>query len=78
MLYSGAFTNYSMGTQIIRNRGDKTYLYYAYYQGKTRKEIYCGLEGDRKAEQKARECEIEELQMEKEKILVRIKELKKK
>lgn len=65
-----------MGTEIIRERGNKSYLYYAYYDDKERKEVYCGVAAEFKSKQKARECEINELQAQKEKITLKIKELK--
>ncbi len=67
-----------MGSQVIRRVRNKEYLYYVYYDDKERKEFYCGVVGDSKAEQKARESEIKELQLQKERIIVKIKELKSK
>ena len=67
-----------MGTQVLRKVRNKEYLYYVYYDNKERKEIYCGLASDPKSKEKAQNVEIEELQIQKERISVRIKELRNK
>ena len=50
-----------VGRQLVRKRGKKEYLYYAYYDDGRRIEVYCGSVGDAKADRKAAECEIREL-----------------
>ncbi len=66
-----------MGSQIIRKRKDKKYLYYAYYDDGKRKEQYCGLVSDPKSKNKAIQFEIEELENQIIKIKNRLKILKK-
>ncbi|MCJ8306690.1 MAG: hypothetical protein HRU07_06535 [Nitrosopumilus sp.] len=67
-----------MGSQIIRQRKNKEYLYYAYYDNRVRKEMYCGLISDPKSKRKAIEFEIEELEKLQNNIACRLKILKKK
>lgn len=66
-----------MGSQIIRKRKNKEYLYYAYYDNGKRKEMYCGLVSDHKSKRKAIEFEIEELEKQRSNITNRLKILKK-
>ena len=67
-----------MGSQIIRKRNDKEYLYYAYYDNGKREELYCGLVSDPKSKRKAVEFEIEELEKLRSSITNRLKILKRK
>ena len=64
-----------MGTQVIRKMRNNEYLYYVYYDDKTRKEVYCGLASDPKSKEKARKTEIKELQSQKDRISTRLQEL---
>ena len=65
-----------MGTQVLRKVRNKEYLYYVYYDDRERKEVYCGLASDSKSKEKAQSVEIKELQIQKEKLSIRIKELR--
>ena len=67
-----------MGAKVVRKVRNKEYLYYVYYNNRERKDVYCGLVTDPKSKEKLRDVEINELQTQKEKITVRIKELKNK
>ena len=67
-----------MGAQIVRKRNGKKYLYYAYYNGGIRKEMYCGLAGNPKSARKAYSYEIEELTKQKQDIVKKLAELTKK
>ncbi len=67
-----------MGSQIIRKRKDKEYLYYAYYDNGKRKEMYCGLVSDPQSENKSIKFEIEELEKLRSNITNKLKILKRK
>lgn len=68
----------SMGTQIVRARNGKKYLYYAYYDDGKRLEMYCGLAGTTESEKKAFKYEIEELTKQKQIITKKLAVLTKK
>ena len=67
-----------MGSQIIRKRKDKEYLYYAYYDNGKRKEMYCGLVSDPQSKNKSIKFEIEELEKLRSNITNKLKILKRK
>lgn len=53
-----------MGSKISRKRGDKTYLYYVYYDNDGRRiEEYCGAEADPESKRKLLRIEIDETEM---------------
>lgn len=66
-----------MGSHIVRQRKNKKYLYYAYYDNGKRKELYCGLVSDPKSKRKSITFEIEELEKLRNSITNRLKILKK-
>ena len=67
-----------MGAQIIRTRRDKEYLYYAFYEGGKRKEIYCGPASNPNSGQRALQCEMEDLTRQVKEIHIRMDEIRKK
>lgn len=50
-----------MGSEVIRTRQDKKYLYYVYYDNNMRKEVYCGLVSDPESKQKMNQVRYDEL-----------------
>lgn len=53
-----------MGSIISRHRGDRTYMYYVYYDNEKRRiEEYCGAKTDPKTPKKLLEKEIEETEI---------------
>lgn len=77
-LFVGHITIKSMGTQIVRVRNGKEYLYYAYYDDGKRLEMYCGLAGKTESKKKAYKYEVEELTKQKIAITKKITTLNKK
>ena len=66
-----------MGTRITRMRGDRKYLYYAYYDSGTRKEFYCGPASEVKSDMKALGFEMDELAKQRKMINERLNVIKK-
>ena len=64
-----------MGSTAIKTVRGKEYLYYIYYVDGKKNEKYCGLASNDKSNRKAIEFELEELQMNKNQINEKIKEL---
>ncbi len=50
-----------MGTVVYRQRGDKEYVYYVYYDEKRRTEVYCGLSSDPESDKKILQCKKNDL-----------------
>ena len=66
-----------MGTTILRQRGNKEYVYYVYYDRKRRVETYCGLSSDPESSKKVLQCEQNELVKQQNDIAKRLQIIKK-
>lgn len=67
-----------MGTEVIRRIRNKEYLYYVYYDNKKRKEVCCGVPSDPRSTKRLKDAKIADLQKQKERITIEIRDLKNK
>ena len=65
-----------MGGTVVKKIKNSEYLYYSYYDDGKKLALYCGLASNPDSQRKAKLYEIEELEKQKARITVKIKELK--